>query len=121
MVTGRWLYEDSVVVIRSHQPEASLYSSNGRGGEQNAVYQRYCCPVAIIVGYGLTLLIYTAGDPFVQPALFLARLFSADRGGDTLLPAFLVVNTVLCAIPVYLGLRWATSRLRNRAAVHHCK
>jgi hypothetical protein len=77
--------------------------------------------IAILVGYGLTLVFYMVGGPFVQPALLLASLFADDEGGDTLLPAFLVINTFLCSIPVYLGLGWASNRLRSRGNVQHCK
>jgi len=69
--------------------------------------------IAILIGFGLTLIFYMAGGPFVQPALFLAKLVATDRGGNTLLPAFLIINTSLCSILIDLGLCWATKRVES--------
>jgi hypothetical protein len=68
--------------------------------------------IAILVGYGLTLVFYIGGEPLVSPSLFLARLFVPDHGGESLLPAFTVINTVLCSILIYGGL-WATEHRRR--------
>ena len=66
--------------------------------------------IAILAGYGLTLVFYMIGGPFVQPALALARLLNDDRGGDGLLPTFLVINTMICSLLVYIGLRCVTKK-----------
>jgi hypothetical protein len=76
--------------------------------------------VALLLGYGLTLIFYMAGDPFVKPALLLASLL-ADRGGDTLLPAFLIISAVLCSVPIYFALCWAFKRMHRRTNVQHPK
>jgi hypothetical protein len=69
--------------------------------------------IAILAGYGLTLVFYVIGDPFVRPALALARLLNGDRGGDSLLPTFLVINTMVCSLLVYVGLRCVIKMLRH--------
>ena len=70
------------------------------------------CILAIVGGYGLTLICYMVG--FVQPALFLASLIADDKGGDTLLTPFLIINTILYAIPVYVLLAWVSGGIRRR-------
>ena len=60
--------------------------------------------IAVVAGCGLTLVFYMVGAPFVLSALYLARLFAEDRGGDSLLGPFLVANTALCAALVYATL-----------------
>jgi phage shock protein PspC (stress-responsive transcriptional regulator) len=69
--------------------------------------------IAVVGGYGVTLLCYIAG--LVQPSLFLARLVAEDRGGDTLIVHFLVINTVLSAVGIYLILWFVTRKRRPRA------
>lgn len=68
--------------------------------------------IAILIGYGITLLFYMLGEPLVSPSLFLARQLSSDRGGDSLLPAFIIINTLICAIVIYVSL-WCFSRSRR--------
>jgi hypothetical protein len=74
--------------------------------------------ISVVGGYAVTLFCYTVG--LIQPSLYLARLFAEDRGGDTLLVPFLVINTGLSAIGIYLVL-WFVARkrrmsIRNNAA-----
>jgi len=68
--------------------------------------------IAIVIGYGLTLLFYMFGEPLVSPSLFLARQLSSDNGGDSLLPAFMIINTLICAVVTYLVLWCVTRRHR---------
>jgi hypothetical protein len=68
--------------------------------------------IAVVSGYGLTLIFYFVGEPFVLPGLSLARLLAADRGGDSLLMPFMLINTALCAVLVYAVL-WAAGRTRS--------
>ena len=67
--------------------------------------------IAVIGGYGFTLVCYMVG--LVQPSLFLARLVADDHGGDTLLVPFLVINTVLSGIVIYLVLWFFTRRRKT--------
>lgn len=69
--------------------------------------------IALVLGYGLTLFFYTVGGILVQPALFLAKIVAVDRGGDSLLVPFMLINTVLCAGLIYAALWWATERDRG--------
>jgi hypothetical protein len=57
--------------------------------------------VAVVSGFGLSLLFYMVGSPLVDPALYLARLFAVNRGGDTMLGPYFVANTALCAVLTY--------------------
>src|SRR5260221_9230036 len=66
--------------------------------------------IAVVGGYAVTLLCYMVG--LVQPSLYLARLVAEDRGGDTLLVPFLVINTGLSAVGIYLIL-WFVTRKRR--------
>ena len=68
--------------------------------------------IAILIGYAITLLFYMVGQPLVAPSLFLARLLAQDRGGDSLLPAFIVINTLICAVVIYV-LLWSVSKYRH--------
>ena len=68
--------------------------------------------VAIFIGYGVTLLFYMVGQPLVAPSLFLARLLAQNRGGDSLLPIFIVINTLICAVVIY-GLLWWVNKYRR--------
>ena len=68
--------------------------------------------IAILIGYGITLVFYMVGQPLVAPSLFLARLLTQDRGGDSLLPAFIVINTLICAVVIY-GLLRSVSKYRH--------
>ena len=70
--------------------------------------------IAVVGGYGVTLLCYMVG--LVEPSLYLARLVADDRGGDTLLVPFLVINTTLSAIGIYLILWFFTRRRRTGPA-----
>jgi hypothetical protein len=70
--------------------------------------------IAVVGGYAVTLFCYMVG--FVQPSLCLARLVAEDRGGDTLLVPFLVINTGLSAIGIYLIL-WLVTRKRRPGPV----
>jgi hypothetical protein len=54
------------------------------------------------------LIFYIAGGLLVQPSLLLAKMFFADRGGDTLLVPFTVINTGICSMFIYGALWWAT-------------
>lgn len=63
-----------------------------------------CFVIAVVVGFGLTLVFYFVGGPLVRPALYLAGLFAVDRGGDSMLGPFLILNTALCAALVYAAL-----------------
>jgi hypothetical protein len=69
--------------------------------------------ISLVIGYGLTLIFYVAGGSLVQPALFLAKFVVSDRGGDSLLLPFTVINTFLCSIFIYAGLWWATRTLSS--------
>lgn len=60
--------------------------------------------IAIVAAYGITLLFYMIGKPLVSPSLFLARQLASDRGGDSLLPAFTIINTLISAVLIYLVL-----------------
>lgn len=69
--------------------------------------------IALASGYCLTLVFYYVGGVLVLPALSLARVFAADRGGDSLLVPFTVINTTaLCAVLIYTVLWRAAGRLR---------
>lgn len=54
-----------------------------------------CAVMAIVIGYAVTLFFYFVGEPLVSPSLFLARQLVSDRGGDSLLFAFTVINTLI--------------------------
>ena len=56
---------------------------------------------SVIAGYGLTLFCYMIGGVLVQPSLFLAKLLFDDRGGDSLILPFGIINTVICSILIY--------------------
>jgi len=64
---------------------------------------------AVIGGFGVTLLCYMYGGILVRPGLFLARLVAEDRGGESLMPTFLIINSALVAIGIYLIL-WTLTR-----------
>ena len=68
--------------------------------------------IALVSGYCLTLVFYMVGGALVLPALLLARMFAADRGGDSLLMPFTVINTAICAVLIYAALWWAAGRVR---------
>ena len=68
--------------------------------------------ISVVGGYGFTLFCYMVS--LVQPGLFLARLVGDDRGGDTILGPFLVINTALSAIGIYLVLWFLTRKRRPR-------
>ena len=70
--------------------------------------------IAVVGGYAVTLFCYMVG--LVQPSLYLARLVAEDRGGDTLLVPFLVINTGLSAVGIYLIL-WFVTRKRRPGSV----
>ena len=60
--------------------------------------------IALAIGFVLTFLFYVIGGVWVKPALFLARIFFEDRGGESLMLPYLVINTVLCALLIYAAL-----------------
>lgn len=68
--------------------------------------------IAILIGYGITVLFYMVGEPLVSPSLFLARQVSSDSGGDSLLPAFTIINTLICAFVIYALVRCLTTYRR---------
>ncbi len=68
--------------------------------------------IGLVIGFAITLLFYWIGEPVVLPSLFLARLISADSGGDSLLPAFMIINTLIWAIVIYL-LLWSVNKYRR--------
>ena len=75
---------------------------------RNVIY----AAIAGVIGYGITLLFYMVGKPLVSPSLFLARLLLTDRGGDSLLPAFTIINTLICAIVIF-ALLWVVTTYRR--------
>jgi len=73
--------------------------------------------IAILLGYWITLLFYMIGEPLTSPLLFLARQLSSDRGGDSLLPAWTIFNTLICATIIYamvLCVKPVVTRLMRR-------
>ena len=69
--------------------------------------------VALLAGFGLTVLFYLVGEPLASPAMFLARAFLISINGEpSLLPAFTVINTLLCSIVIYVALLWVTNAYR---------
>jgi hypothetical protein len=70
--------------------------------------------IAVVAGYGMTLLCYIKGGFALQPGLFLAKLFREARGGESLLVPFEVINTTIYSIVIYTVL-WLTKRRRKHA------
>ncbi len=70
--------------------------------------------ISLVLGYSLTLIFYMIGGILVQPALFLAKLFTEDRGGDSLLFPFTIINTAFCSLLIYATLRWAIKNFKTK-------
>jgi hypothetical protein len=89
-----------------------IFSFKRRGDIKPVMRNVLFALIAILIGYGLTLVFYMVGQPLVAPSLFLARLLAQDRGGDSLLPAFMIINTLICAVVIYCLLR-SVSKYRH--------
>ena len=54
--------------------------------------------ISLAIGLFVTFVFYVVGSPFVRPALYLAAQLVEDRGGESLMTAYTIINTTISAI-----------------------